>query len=222
LPKIILDPLATGTGKPFIGTTDVVDNNLYIIQSYTPANMVLRAVLTGTGGQFLEMKLKKVTAQTINDIKNILTGGSSKKWKLDPAPGANAIVVGTEGSPTTYFAGGPIDTNCQSDDGYTFSNANTLNYDANGSTFNGGNIAPNYNCGANRSFTTSFTFGPTTGGVAGLATIQLPGAIPAQFIGTTDVPNENLYRILEITPTKLVLRAGNGTNTIFTFKFIPY
>jgi PKD repeat protein len=222
LPKIILDPLATGTGKPFIGTTDVVDNNLYVVQSYTPTNMVLRAVLTGTGGQFLEMKLKKVTAQTINDIKNILTGGSSKKWKLDPTPGANAIVVGTESSPTQYFAGGPLDTNCQSDDGYTFSNTNTLSYDANGSTFNGGNIAPNYNCGANRSFTTAFTFGPTTGGVAGLATIQLPGAIPAQFIGTTDVPNENTYRILEITPTKLLLRAGNGTGTIFTFKFIPF
>ncbi len=224
LPKILLSALATGTGKPFIGTTDVVDNNLYIVQNYTANSMLLRGVLTGTGGQFVEIKLKKVLAQTINDIKNLLTGGSgnSKKWKLDPTPGANAIIVGTESSPNTYFAGGPLDTNCQSDDGYTFTSSNSLTYDANGSTFNGGNIAPNYNCGANRSFTTSYTFSPTTGGVAGLGTIQLPGAVPAQFIGTTDVPAENTYRIIEITASKLVLRAGNGSNTIFQFKFIPY
>jgi PKD repeat protein len=224
LPKIILDPLSAGTGKPFIGTTDVVDNNSYTVQNYTPLTMTLRSVLSGTGGQFLEIKLKKVTSLTINDIKNILTGGAgnSKKWKLDPTPGANAIIVGTESAPSQYFAGGPLDTNCQSDDGYTFGSNNSLIYQANGATFNGGNIAPNYNCGADRSFTTTYVFGATTGGVAGLGTIQLPGGVPAQFIGTTDVPNENMYRIIDISPTKLTLRAGNGLGTIFQFKFIPY
>jgi PKD repeat protein len=223
-PKIILDPLSSGTGKPFIGTTDIVDNNTYTVQNYTATTMTLRSTLTGTGGQFLEIKLKKVTGLTINDIKNILTGGAgnSKKWKLDPTPGANPIIVGTEGSPSQYFGGGPLDTNCQSDDGYTFSSNNSLVYQANGSTFNGGNIAPNYNCGSDRSYTTTYTFGPTTGGVAGIATIQLPGAPPNIFIGTTDVPAENMYRIIDLTPTKMTLRAGNGTNTIFQFKFVPY
>jgi PKD repeat protein len=223
LPKILLDPLSTGTGKPFIGTTDIVDNNQYTVQNFTNTTMTLRGVLQGTGGQFIEVKLKKVQVLTINDIKNVLTGGSgnSKKWKLDPAPGANPIVVGTEGNPSQYFAGGPLDTNCQSDDGYTFSGTNVL-YQANGATFNGGNIAPNYNCGADRSYNIAYTFGATTGGVAGLATITLPGAPPINFIGTTDVPSENVYRIIEISATKLLLRSGNGSSTIFQFKFIPY
>ena len=224
LPKIILDPIPGSTARPFIGTTDVVDNNSYAVVAYTATTMTLRSVLTGTGGQLLEVKLKKVQVLTINDIKNILTGGSSKKWKLDPANGANPIVVGTESNPSQYFGGGPLDFNCQSDDGYTFTSTNNVVYQANGSTFNGGNIAPNYNCGADRSYTVAYTFGPTTGGVAGLATITLPQAPPAVFIGTTDVPSENVYRIIEITPTRLLLRAGNGSgsNTVFQFKFIPF
>jgi PKD repeat protein len=222
LPKIFLDPLSSGTGKPFIGTTDVVDSNKYTVQTYTGSTMTLRGVITGTGGQLIEVKLKKVVILTINDIKNILTGGSSKKWKLDPTPGANAIIVGTEGNPSQYFGGGPLDGNCQSDDTYTFTSTNTVTYNANGATFNGGNIAPNYNCGADRSYNIAYTFGPTTGGVAGLATIGLPAGPPTYFIGTTDVPSENIYRIIEISPTKLVLRAGNGTSTVFQFKFIPF
>jgi hypothetical protein len=83
-------------------------------------------------------------------------------------------------------------------------------------------IAPNYNCGSDRSYTVAYTFGATTGGVAGLATITMPQAPPTIFIGTTDVPSENIYRIIEISPTKLLLRAGNGSGTVFQFKFIPY
>jgi PKD repeat protein len=224
LPKIVLDPLTTGTGKPFIGTTDIVDNNQYVVQNFTNTTMTLRSILQGTGGQILEIKLKKVQVLTINDYKDILTGGSgnSKKWKLDPAPGANPIVVGLEANPSQYFGGGPLDTNCQLDDGYTFTSSNNVIYNANGSTFNGGNIAPNYNCGADRSYTVAYTFGATTGGVAGLATITMPQAPPTIFIGTTDVPSENIYRIIEISPTKLLLRAGNGSGTVFQFKFIPY
>jgi PKD repeat protein len=217
LPKIILSPLTTGTGKPFIGTTDIVDLNTYTVQNYTNNTMTLRAA---SAGNLLEIKLKKVQALGIAGIKALLTGAVSKTWRLDPSAGANPIVVGTEASPSTYFGGGPLDNNCQSDDKFTFTAANSLIYDANGSTFNGGNIAPNYNCGSNRSFTAAYTFGPTTGGVAGLGTIQLPGAPPTTFIGVTDVPAENMYRIIDITATKMTLRAGNGTNTIFQFKFI--
>ena len=103
---------------------------------------------------------------------------------------------------------------------YTFSTSDNVNYNANGATFNGGNIAPNYNCGADRSYTAAYVFGPVTGGVAGLASIQLPLAPPANFIGTTDVPTENLYRIIEITPTTMLLRAGNGSGNVFQFKFV--
>ena len=90
----------------------------------------------------------------------------------------------------------------------------------NHSTFNGGNVSPNYNCGADRSYNVAFTFNATTGGFAGIGTIQLPPAPPNIFIGTTDVPPENVYRIIDITPTTMTLRAGNGTSTVFQFKFI--
>jgi len=218
-PKIILDALVSGNGRPFIGTTDLADSNMYAVQAYTETTLTLRSTIEGSGGTILEIKLKKSVAQTIDDIKNLLTGGSSKSWKLDPTPGANTIIVGTEGNPAQYFGGGPID-GCQTDDVYTFTSGNQLNYNANGATFNGGNIAPNYNCGTDRSYSTPFTFSATTGGVAGLATIQLPSTPPAIFVGTTDVPGENTYRIIDITAGTMVLRAGNGSGTVFQFKFI--
>ena len=219
-PQIILDSLESGLSKPFIGTTNQVENNTYEVRSYSPTTLILKATLSNAGGKIIEIKLKKRQDLTIADIKDLLTGGSSRSWKLDATTGANAIVVGTEGNPAEYYGGGPLEPNCQVDDVFTFSSANTLNYNANGSTFNGGNIAPNYNCGADRSFNASFVFGPIVGGATGLASIQLPQAPPANFIGTTDVPTENLYRIIEITPTRLLLRAGNGSGTVFQFKFV--
>jgi PKD repeat protein len=219
-PKIILDGI--NTGRPFIGTTDVVDSNMYTIQAYDANTITLRATLEGSGGVLLEVKLKKIVVLTLADIKNLLTGGSSKSWKLDPSAGAAAIIVGTEANPAEYFGGGALDGTCQTDDVYTFTSANTLTYNANGSTFNGGNVSPNYNCGDNRSYSgIAYTFGATTGGVAGIATIQIPQTPPTIFIGTTDVPSENVYRIIEISSNKLILRAGNGSGTVFQFKFIP-
>ncbi|MFZ4059032.1 MAG: PKD domain-containing protein [Ferruginibacter sp.] len=219
-PKIILDGI--NTGRPFIGTTDVVDSNMYTIQAYDANTITLRATLEGQGGVILEVKLKKLVVLTLADIKNLLTGGSSKSWKLDPSAGAAAIIVGTEANPAQYFGGGALDGTCQTDDVYTFTSTNTLTYNANGSTFNGGNVSPNYNCGDNRSYSgIAYTFGATTGGVAGIATIQIPQTPPTIFIGTTDVPAENVYRIIEISSNKLILRAGNGSGTVFQFKFIP-
>ena len=212
LPQIILNPLTSGT----------VDNNRYTVQSYTSNRMTLRATLTGSGGQLIEIKFKKVEVLTLADIKDLLTGGTlGRTWKLDPTPGANAVTVGTEANPAVYFGGGPLEPTCQTDDAYTFTTSNKITYNANGSTFNGGNVTPNYNCGSDRSYSNiSYTFTATTGGVAGLATIQIPGVPPTIFIGTTDVPTENVYRIIDISSTKMTLRAGNGTNTVFQFKFI--
>ncbi len=221
-PKILLPALTTGTGRPFIGTTDLPDSNQYYVRSYTANTMTLRSIIEGSGGIILEVKLKKQVPLTLADIKNLLTGGTSKSWKLDPATGANSIVVGTESNPAEYYGGGPLEPNCQTDDVYTFTSSGLVSYNANGSTFNGGNITPNYNCGSDRSFSNvAYTFDAVTGGVAGLAGIQLPQAPPAIFIGTTDVPSENYYRIIEITPNKMVLRAGNGSGVVFQFKFIP-
>lgn len=218
-PKIKL--AAINTGRPFIGTTDLVENDEYVVENYTANTLTLRGKIEGTGGVIIEVKLKKLVALTLADVKNLLTGGSSKSWQLDNSAGANPIIVGTENNPAEYFGGGALDQTCQADDVYTFRSDNLMAYNANGATFNGGNIAPNYNCGADRSYSNvAYTFGATTGGVAGIATITIPGAPPTNFIGTTDVPAENVYRIIEISATRLVLRAGNGSGTVFQFKFV--
>lgn len=220
-PKINLGSLASGlNGNPFLGTTDQVDGNSYEVRSFSANTLTIRGALTNQPGNYIEVKLKKVEPLTLDGIKNILTGGSSRSWVLDPAGGANSIVVGTEGNPSEYYGGGPLEPNCQVDDVYTFSISNSLNYNSGGSTFNGGNISPNYNCGDDRSFTTSYEYGAVVGGVEGLAQIKLPNIPPANFIGTTDVPTENLYRIIEITPTRMVLRAGTGAGVVFQFKFV--
>jgi PKD repeat protein len=218
-PKIKLPSISAG--RPFIGTTDVVENDEYVVESYTADQLILRGKIEGTGGVIIEVKLKKLVALTLADVKNLLTGGSSKSWRFDNTAGANAIIVGTENNPAEYFGGGPLDQGCQADDVYTFRSDDLMSYNANGATFNGGNIAPNFNCGADRSYSNqAFTFGATTGGVAGIGTVTITGTPPNRFIGTTDVPAENVYRIIEITPTRLVLRAGNGSGTVFQFKFV--
>lgn len=142
---------------------------------------------------------------------------TSRSWKLNPADGS--IIVGTEANPAQYFAGGAL-ADCQKDDLYTFSPALKLNYNAAGATFNGGNIAPNYTCSADRSYTNlSYTFTPGTSGGAGIATITLPTPVPTNFIGVTDIASNN-YRIISISTTAMVLRSGTSTETVHQMKFI--
>lgn len=159
---------------------------------------------------------------TVDDILNNPTFKllTAKSWKLDPTPGANTIVVGTEANPSEYFGGGAL-SDCQIDDVYTFSTDLKLNYNANGATFNGGNISPNYTCGTDRSYNNvPFSFAPGVAtGAAGIATITLPGAVPDQFIGVTDISSNN-YRVISISSAAMVLRSGTATETVHEFKFI--
>ena len=177
----------------------------------------------GRGGYTTATQTVTVATDDFSSIANNPTFQLlvAKTWKLDPNPTANAVIVGTEGNPGQYYPGGPLAA-CQIDDTYKFnfsSNVFTLVYNAAGSTFNGGNIAPNYSCAADLSYNTPFVFTPTADG-AGIATITLPGFNPpARFIGTTDVTSNN-YRIISISATNMVLRAGKKDETTFQFKFI--
>jgi len=144
----------------------------------------------------------------------------STPWKLnagDPAP----IIVGTDGNPGQYFGGGAL-ADCQKDDVYTFTNDLKLKYEAHGQTFNAGNIAPNYTCGTDRSYSNvPFTFEPgVPAGAAGIVSITIPGNVPDHFIGVTDVSSNN-YRIISISASSLVLRSGTPSETVHQFKFIP-
>jgi hypothetical protein len=181
-------------------------------------NYTVRLRAFGRGGH--DTSARQIVNVPVDDVQNhpvykLLAG---KNWKLNGTDGANAIIVGTEGNPGEYFGGGAL-ADCQKDDVYTFSNALTLTYNANGATFNGSNIAPNFNCGIDRSYTNvpiNFTLGGAGGAVA---TITLPGAIPDQFIGVTD-PSSNNYRIMSISATSMVLRSGTPSQTIHQFKFV--
>lgn len=172
----------------------------------------------GQGGQ-------AETSQEVEVVKDDLENHPifklliAKTWVLNPTPGANTIIVGTENNPAEYFGGGSLD-GCQTDDEYKFNLDLTLNYKANGSTFNAGNIQPNYSCGTDRSYTgQAFTFAPGTSQGAGIASISINSAVPNRFIGVTDVSSNN-YRIISIDENSMVLRSGTATETVHQFKFI--
>lgn len=164
------------------------------------------------------------TAQTVSvTVDDILNNAAfklltAKSWKLN-AGVADPIVVGTEGNPSQYFGGGAL-ADCQTDDVYTFKSDLTLAYNANGATFNAGNVAPNYTCGTDRSYSEKFTFSPgVPAGSAGIALLTLPGTVPGRFIGVTDVSSNN-YRIISISSTALVLRSGTASETVHQFKLV--
>ena len=151
-----------------------------------------------------------------NETYKLLTAHA---WKLD-ANSAAPITVGTENNPAEYFGGGALAA-CQIDDDYTFSFANNafkVSYKANGQTFNAGNIAPNYNCGTDRSYEAPFTFSTTVAGT-GIASIVIPGNVPDRFIGVTDVASNN-YRIISISATEMVLRSGKTNETVHQMRFV--
>ena len=210
-PRIVLDSLVSAGRTPFIGTTDKVKENAYDILSMDSSNMVLRGRLADNSQ--IIIKLRKNSGLSLGDIKKLLTNNSTKSWRLDSLDNANAVVVGIESNPTLYYAGGPL-APCQKDDIYTFNFNNTLSYDAKGSTF----VAGNFDCEGDWSYSNAaYPFGNVTGPVAGIAQFTLP-ANPKIFIGTTDA--SHVCRILSISSGAMVLRTGDGTGTIFTFKFV--
>ncbi|SFQ77485.1 hypothetical protein [Hymenobacter arizonensis] len=204
--------LVVQTKGGFIGLPDSVSNKTYDILEATDTRLRLRGTNPDGTRTIVTYSIYDATAP----IKLLLTGGSSKTWKLDNATDA-PIVVGTEAAPTTYFAGvnaGDLPA-CQSDDEYTFTTANVMTYEAFAETFS----ANGFSCQAPQSGTSPFVFGPSAG--AGLA--QLTLTRPGAFIATTDAsPTERVYRILSIDAQKMTIRAGSGLNggTVFTVKMV--
>ena len=223
----IFRPTANGLGqivlqrpKAFIGLTDSVANKTYDILEATATVLRLRG--TNPNGTKTEVTLMPNPPQLALTERR-LTGGSSRTWVLDNTV-ANAITVGTEAAPTSYFAGGALGSlpNCQSDDEYTFTSGHNFAYDAKAETF----IAGAYSCQAPRSLTTTFTFGQAAGVGVGQFVLAAPTSptAPVPFIGATDAGADYTYRILSINNRTMVLRtvgapvpAGTPA-TVFTFK----
>jgi PKD repeat protein len=185
--------------------------------AYFPLHGTFKVQLRAFGRGGYDTASKSVTIAVDDILSNpIFQQLTAVSWKLNPADGS--IIVGTDANPAQYFGGGGI-ADCQKDDIYTFTTGLKLNYNANGATFNGGNLAPNFTCSTDRTYSNvAFTFAPGATG-AGIATITLPGAVLPYFIGVTDVSSNN-YRIISISPTAMVLRSGTSTETVHQFKFI--
>lgn len=150
-----------------------------------------------------------------SSVKFLLTGGSSRTWILDNTV-ASTITVGTQASPSSYYAGGPAGSlpSCQSDDEYTFTSSQSMVYDAKALTF----VSGTYACLPPRSATVPFTFGPTSVGLAQLV-LTATATTPLPFIGTTDAAPDRIYRIVSINDREMVLRGGGPTiDPVFTFR----
>lgn len=212
-PRLVLDAGDSLSRLPFLGTTDPVQGNSYEILSLTSDAFVVQGILLD--GKRIQMKFASA-GLSANSIRLFLTGGSSKTWRLDSTSNANSIVAGTEANPTLYYAGGAL-APCQKDDWYTFTNTDSVTVKCNGSTLQ---PTQGYTCGNDESFKTKFTYGPVTGGVAGAAQIGLTPNLPSQWIGILDRSPENVYRILEISNSTMLLRSGNGTGNVHTMKFV--
>jgi hypothetical protein len=173
----------------------------------------------GRGGSETATQKITVTADDPARYYNLLT---TRSWKLDPANGANAVIVGTESNPSAYYAGGGL-LNCQIDDVYKFTPDNKLAYNANGSTQGGASVG--FSCSTDLSFSNqNFTYTLLPAGSAAIATIQLASTAPTAFIGSIDGVDNNYYRILSISSSAMVVRGGNPSgapgNLVFQFKFV--
>ena len=185
-----------------------------ITHTYTSGGTKQAQLLASArGGNGFSAKQNVVVPDASTIVKQFLTGGTSKTWKLDAAAAATITVGPSDSDVKSYYPGGPANSlpTCQSDDEFTFSNANVYTYDAKAGTFVAGGVG----CSAPRSGTSNFTFGSTTSGLA-----QFVFATPGTFIGVTDAPDLT-YRIMSISATNMVLRAGAANaNLVFEMKLI--
>jgi PKD repeat protein len=178
----------------------------------------VQLVAAGRGGSSSAETREVTVASPLNLVNQLLTGGSTKTWKLDNAADA-PITVGTEAEPTKDFAGvkpGELPA-CQSDDEYTFSSSNVFTYDSKGETFYANQ--KDYTCQPGLSDTSPLVFAAAVGNGLGQFTLTKAGT----FIGATDASlTERVYRILAIDDKKMTLRAGSGKSggTVFTLKLV--
>lgn len=210
LPNGSLGRIVLLRNKAFLGLPDSVNNKTYDIIEATPLRLRLQGTRPdGTKTVVTLMPQLSVLERT----KLLLTGGTSRTWILDNAAQAVITVGPSDANPTGYYPGGPPNSlpPCQADDEYTFTSANVLNYNAFAETFVAGTPGT---CQAARTYSSPFTFGPSSG--TGIAQIEL--SRPGSFIGITDAP-DLVYRILSIDNQTMVLRAGRPTaSVIFTIK----
>lgn len=197
------------------GTT-INSSSMTVTHTYTSGGTKqVQLLASARGGNGFSAKQTLTAPDASSIVKQYLTGGSSKTWKLDNSVGYTISVGPNDSDVKSYYPGNPVAGSlpgCQADDEYTFSSANVFTYDAKTETFVAGSPG---SCQAPRSGTSTFTFGSTTSGLA-----QIDFAKSGTFIGVTDAPDLT-YRIMSISNTNMVLRAGKTTaSPVFEMKLI--
>lgn len=203
------------TSKSFIGLTDSVVNKTYTIEEATATRLRLSGI-NPDGTKTVVTYIPQISA--VDRVKQFLTGGSTRTWKLDNAANHPIIVGPSDTDSTSYYGGGPAGSlpPCQADDEFTFTAANVFTYDAKTETLVAHPYPVPSACEAPRSATSPFTFGAASG--MGLAQFELTNA--STFIGVTDAPSR-IYRILAIDNRHMLLRAGStASGTTFTIKLV--
>ena len=214
-PNGTLGQLVLRRNGAFIGLPDSVVNKTYDIVEATPTELRLQGT-NPDGTKTITTYIPQLSA--LDRAKQFLTGGSSRTWVLDNTV-AKTIVVGNEGAPAGYYAGGPLGglPGCQADDEYTFTADGKFTYDAKAETYVALDAAGKdlYACQPPRSDNTTFAFGPASG--TGIAQFVLGKA--GTFIGVTNAPTDRVYRILSVDNQHMVLRAGGPTaDPLFTIQ----
>lgn len=180
------------------------------------AGGTLKTQLTtsGKGGTGISALTDLVLPPVTDAVKQFLTGGSSKTWKLDNSVDSTIVVGPSDKDPYSYYHDGKAGSlpACQADDEFTFSTANVYTYDAKAQTFVAGGVG----CSDPRSGTSDYTFGPAVGTGYAMLEFKKPGT----FIGVTDAP-DLIYRIVNIDAKHMRLRAGKASgNLVFEMRLV--
>ena len=133
-PNAGLGQIVLQANRSFIGLTDSVVNKTYDILEANATRLRLRG--TNPDGTFTVVTyMPQVSA--VERARLLLTGGSTRTWKLDNSVGAAIVVGPSDADPTGYYAGGTAGSlpACQADDEFTFTSANVYQYNAMAETF---------------------------------------------------------------------------------------
>jgi hypothetical protein len=212
---------------PFLGTTHVVTGNSYEILRINEEQMLIQGKLSD-GGR-VQVLFRNISPSIAN-IRLDISGGSRKTWILDPTPGANPIIAGSEEAPGKDYAGGPL-APCQLNDEYTFTSTDSVYFNFNGDALIYGGPG-DYNCKPFGNINpTSYDLTKVLGTGTGIGQIVLKDGRVNKltdgklsftgnfYIGVMDNA-ANLYRILELADGKLLIRIGDGTGATQTLKLI--
>ncbi|MBL7815607.1 MAG: PKD domain-containing protein [Saprospiraceae bacterium] len=226
-----------------LGNGTTKDSN--VVDAYFPFKGTYKVTLTafnkgGFGTATKDVVIAQDDPTACAGNLQLLTGCSSKTWKL--APQAGALLVGPDANfSTVWWQNGASDVAgraCQFDDEYTFTSSGVFNYDNKGDFWadadNNGNVtpagmAPSVGCQPASVIPTQFKAWSTNSHRFSLTSTDLTVVGTGAFIGLYKVatgaevttPQASVtYKIKELTASKLVVLINFGPG-FWQFTLVP-